>query len=94
MDFGITPHRLAEVVALWRRCGREVALLDLPDGDLVAVESEAVAALNDCRRTATEATAARSGQLDALAEALSHFGALTEEADAAAAAALAERRRA
>ncbi|ALG83907.1 hypothetical protein [Gordonia phthalatica] len=93
MDFGITPSQLAEVVALWRRCGRQLDGLSLSGGELTGSGSLAVTAVNECRRATRETCAARARQLDALASALARFGALTEEADAAAAAALADRRR-
>lgn len=93
MDFGITPQQVAEVVALWRRCGQQLDALGSLGGELSGSAASAFIAVDDCRRTTREAAASRAAQLDALASALTRFGALTEEADAAAASALADRRR-
>lgn len=91
MDFGITPRQLADIVALWRRCGDQITDPPVRLGELPAV-GVAFPALAACGRTTREAVAARSDQLDALADALARFGALTEAADDAAATALAGRR--
>ncbi|MBM7367335.1 hypothetical protein [Gordonia hydrophobica] len=93
MDFGITPQQLAQVVARWRHCGTQIADLAPEVGDLPVSGSAAAQALNTCLRTTRAVTTGRATQLHALADALDRFGALTVEADAAAAAALAERRR-
>lgn len=92
MDFGITPEQLTDVVALWRRCGRQVAAADCDVDDLPASGSAAFASLNACLHTTGVAADTRSQQLEALADALARFASLTVEADASAAAALAARR--
>lgn len=92
MDFGITPQQLVDIVTLWRRCGRQIADTDCGVGDLPVSGSAALASLNACLGATRDATTARSQQLDALADALATFGALTVEADASAAAALAAKR--
>lgn len=92
MSFGITPEQVAAIVALWRRCGREIADLDCGSGG-AAAGSLAFENLADCRRTTRVATKARSAQLSALADALATFRALTVSADETAATTLAERRR-
>lgn len=93
MDFGITPEQLAQIVARWRQCGRQLADLVIGGGDLPVSGSISVRALNDCLRVTRTTTTGHATHLDALADALDRFRSLTVEADEAAAVALAERRR-